>query len=320
MTATMFRLGQLDRWVDDDDVTEVLVNAGHEIWIERRGGNGAQYVGRLDTATIELIIERLLAPVGRRLDRATPVVDTRLPDGSRVCAVLPPIAIDGPCLSIRKFTRHEIGLEAFGAADVMNLLGEIVRRRCNVVVSGATSSGKTTLLNALAARVASNERIITIEDTAELRIAAAHVVRLETRPATPDGVGAVVMADLVRASLRLRPDRLIIGEIRGDEAVDLVQAFNTGHDGSLVTLHANSAADALTRLASLVVRAAPSWPMRDVRDQVARSVDVVVHVARDDDGRRRVHHIVEVDPTSAERLVVLADRSGRRSELNRGRR
>ncbi len=254
MSRTVFGLGGLDRWIHDDRVEEVLVNAGRDVWVERRGAHGVQYVGQLDPGVVDVIIERVLSPLGRRLDRASPVVDARLPDGTRVCAVLPPVAADGPCLAFRKFSQHDLPLDAFGAAHVVAVLEEIVASRCNVLVSGATSSGKTSLLNALGSRIPALDRVITLEDTAELRLRSPHVLRLETRPSNVEGVAAIDMAALVRTALRLRPDRLIVGEIRGDEAVDLVQALNTGHDGSLATLHANSAADALARLSSLVVR------------------------------------------------------------------
>lgn len=296
--SAVFGLGPLERWLVDHDVAEVLVNAGSEVWIERRatGGRatGPQFAGLLDDGVLDAVIERILAPTGRRLDRTTPIVDARLPDGSRVCAVVPPVAVDGPCLAIRRFHTHEVGLDAFAPPEVAALLVDAVRSRANVLVSGATSAGKTTLLNVLARAVDPGERIVTLEDTAELRLGAPHVVRLETRPASSDGPSAVTMTDLLRAALRLRPDRLVIGEIRGDEAVDLVQALNTGHDGSLATLHANSAVDALARLSSLVVRAAPAWSLPAVREQVHRSIHVVVHVARGADGRRRIDHIAEV--------------------------
>ncbi len=307
MSQRVFGLGGLDRWIHDDSIEEVLVNAGSEVWVERSGVPGVQYVGQLDPGVVDVIIERVLSPLGRRLDRASPVVDARLPDGTRVCAVLPPVATDGPCLAFRKFSRHDLALSAFGAPHVVTVLEEIVASRCNVLVSGATSSGKTSLLNALSSRLPVPDRVITMEDTAELRLRSPHVLRLETRPADAEGVVAIDMAMLVRTALRLRPDRLIVGEIRGDESVDLVQALNTGHDGSLATLHANSAADALDRLTSLVVRAAPGWPMADVRAQVARSIDVVVHVARSSNGVRSVREVVEVDPDDAT-VHLLVDR------------
>jgi pilus assembly protein CpaF len=304
--------------VHDDAVEEVLVNAGRDVWVERRGARGVEYVGRLETGVIDVIIERVLSPLGRRLDRASPVVDARLPDGTRVCAVLPPVAPDGPSLAFRKFSRRDLGVDAFGPPDMGLLLREIVAARCNVIVSGATSSGKTSLLNALGSCIPVLERVITLEDTAELRLRSSHVLRLETRPADAEGMVAIDMAALVRSALRLRPDRLIVGEIRGDESVDLVQAMNTGHDGSLATLHANSAADALGRLESLVVRAAPGWPLADVRAQVARSIDVVIHVARAPDGTRFVHHVAEVDPDTASVRMLVA--SGVRHEALRRQR
>lgn len=324
-----FGFGPLDRWLDDDEVAEVLVNAGGEVWVERRCGGGPSRAGSLAPGVVLGVIERILAPIGRRLDRASPMVDARLPDGSRVCAVMPPVAVDGVCLAVRRFTHRALGLHDFAAAGVAALLDELIEHRCNLVVSGATSSGKTTLLAALAARAEPHERIVTLEDVAELRLDAPHVLRLETRSATPDGPPAVTMTHLVRTALRLRPDRLVVGEIRGDEAVDLLQALNTGHDGSLATLHANSPLDALARLESLVVRAASGWPLDAVRHQVHRSIDVVVHVQREASGARRVVEVAEVveahllDDTataSRTRTRLLADRHGRRAELVRSRR
>jgi pilus assembly protein CpaF len=294
-----FGFGPLDEWLDDDDVSEVLVNAGGEVWVERRtlgAASGPQFAKHLAPGVLEVVIERILTPIGRRLDRISPMVDARLPDGSRVCAVLPPIAVDGPCLAVRRFTPRALGLDAFASPEVAALLRHLVLRHCNIVVSGATSSGKTTLLGALTAEVGRHERVITLEDTAELQVGAPHVLRLETRTAGPDGLTEIDMAALVRTALRLRPDRLVVGEIRGAEAVDLLQALNTGHDGSLATLHANTPGDALARLESLVVRSAPSWPIDAVREQVHRSIDAVVHVARDTGGARHVDEVAEVLP------------------------
>ncbi len=313
----MFGLGVLDRWLLDDRIDEVLVNAGRDVWVERRGAPGVQYVGQLDPGVVDVIIERVLSPLGARLDRASPVVDARLPDGTRVCAVLPPVATDGPCLAFRKFSRHDLVLADFGDPHMVAALQEIVASRCNVLVSGATSSGKTSLLNALSSQLPVNDRVITLEDTAELHLRSAHVLRLETRRTDAEGMSAIDMTMLVRTALRLRPDRLIIGEIRGDESVDLVQALNTGHDGSLATLHANSAADALARLASLVVRAAPGWPLDDVRAQIARSIDVVVHMAHSD-GHRFVQHVVEVDSEDTS-VHLLVDRAAVHRPLMRRR-
>jgi pilus assembly protein CpaF len=318
--------GPLERWLNDPDVDEVLVNGGSDVWVERRGTSGPVFAGRVDPATLLTIIERMLAPTGRRVDRTTPMVDARLPDGSRVCAALPPVAIDGPCLAVRRFRVHDVEVSDFADEPVARLLAHAVLRRCNLIVSGATSSGKTTMLNALTSWLPLDERVITLEDTAELRLRTPHVLRLETRPPSVDGPAPLDMTALVRLALRLRPDRLVIGEIRGDEAADLVQAFNTGHDGSLATLHANGPTDALARLESLVVRAQPGWALPAVRDQVRRSVDVVVHLGRDRTGRRTVTEVAEVqlpDPTSgsagpAVRHVV---RDGAVvGELTRGRR
>lgn len=295
-------LGGLERWLCDPTVNEVMVNGGSEIWIERDGR--LHHVGRMRPATLLAAIERMLAPVGRRLDRAQPTVDARLPDGARLCAAIEPVAVDGPCLTIRRFPGMTHSLDSFAAPDVVDLLGMLVARRCNVVVSGATSSGKTTLLNALARVIDGGERIITLEDVAELRLGHPHVVRLETRHATPDGVGAVDLCDLLRTALRMRPDRLVVGEVRGGEAVHLLQALNTGHDGSLSTVHANGPADALDRLAALVTQQAEGWPMATAHRHLARAVDAVVHVERFTDGRRRVVEVAEVAPELDDRGPV----------------
>ncbi len=302
VVAEQTPLGGLERWLDDPEVSEVMVNAGSGVWVERHGR--LEPVGTMRTATVMSAIEHMLIPVGRRLDRSHPTVDARLPDGSRLCACIPPVAVDGPCLSIRRFAATPLPLAAFGGAEVAALLADVVRQRSNVVVSGATSSGKTTLLNALTQLVEPNERIITLEDVAELRLQHTHVVRFETREATPDGVGEVTLAHLLRTALRMRPDRLVVGEVRGNEAVHLLQALNTGHDGSLCTVHANSGLDALTRLGTLVLHEVSGWPVAAVVHHVARAVDVVVHLARGADGARRIDEVVEVvepgrvDPTS----------------------
>jgi pilus assembly protein CpaF len=284
-------LGGLERWLHSG-TNEVLVNNGGEIWIDRDGA--LQRVGTMSTQALLAAIERILMPTGRRVDRSSPMVDARLPDGARLCAVIEPIATDGPCLAIRQFSRTARALDHFASPPVARLLRQLVHERCNLVVTGATSSGKTTLLATLAAEVGPGERLIALEDIAELTIDHPHLLRLEARPATPDGVGAVTLADLLHTALRLRPDRLIVGEVRGNEAISLLQALNTGHDGSLSTVHANSAVDGLTRLASLVLQASPSWPLAAIDEHVRRAVDVVVHVARVDGSRRRVVAINEV--------------------------
>lgn len=328
MTTAVFGYGPLERWLHDDDITEVMVNAGRHVWIERRthatdpqgGRRGPQYVGSLEPGVLDTVIERILTPIGRRLDRLTPVVDARLADGSRVCAVISPVAVDGACLAVRKFTRAPLPLDSFGPAHVVEVLRDVVDARCNVVVSGATSSGKTTLLNAIAAEVAPQERVITLEDTAELELGSSHVVRLETRPGTADGVPAIDLRTLLRAALRLRPDRLVVGEIRGDEAADLIQALNTGHDGSLSTLHANSAVEALARLESLVVQVSPGWSLTALREQIERSIDIVVHVERRPDGHRAVRDVSEVViGGNTQRVRVLANAGGPGHRLTRRR-
>jgi pilus assembly protein CpaF len=292
LVAEQSPFGGLERWLRDPTVTEVMVNAGRDIWVERQGH--LQHVGHMRTSTVLAVIEHVLAPTGRRLDRSHPTVDARLPDGSRLCAVIEPVAVDGPCMAIRRFAAQPVPLTEFAAAPVVGVLEQLVRARCNVVVSGATSSGKTTLLNALAQLVEPHCRVITLEDVAELRLRHPHVLRFETREATPDGVGEIALEHLLRAALRMRPDRLVVGEVRGVEAVHLLQALNTGHDGSLCTVHANSAADALARLASLVVQHAGGWPLVAVHHHVSRAVDAVVHVARSADGRRHVAEVAEV--------------------------
>lgn len=293
LVAEQSPLGGLERWLHDPTVTEVMVNAGSDVWVERDGATIR--VGTIRTATLLAAIEHILTPIGRRLDRSHPMVDARLADGSRVCAVLPPVAVDGPCLAIRRFAATPLPLTAFAPGGVVALLREVVQRRCNVLVSGATSSGKTTLLNALAVEIDPTSRLVTLEDVAELRLAHPHVVRLETRDASPEGEGEVALADLLRTALRLRPDRLVVGEVRGAETVHLLHAMHTGHDGSLATVHANGPGDALARVAALVVQAVGNWPAAAVIHHVAAAIDVVVHVERAGDGSRAVREVVEVD-------------------------
>jgi len=304
-------LGGLERWLVDTDVTEVMVNAGGEVWIER--GGTVTRVGEMRTSTLLAVVEQVLAPIGRRLDRTQPMVDARLADGSRICAVLPPVAVDGPCLSIRRFAVRDVPLESFTTDAVAQLLRHLVDRRANLLVSGATSSGKTTLLNSLAGCISASARVITLEDVAELRLQHPHVLRLETRAATPDLPEEVTLDHLVRTALRLRPDRLVVGEVRGTEALALLHALATGHDGSLATVHADGALEALHRLAGLVVQAAPSWPLVAVHRHVVQAIDVVVHLGRDVDGRRRVREVAEVrpwfdDPGPAVRTLAVDDR------------
>ncbi len=293
--ARVSGLGPLEPLLADPLVTDVLVNGPGPVWVDR-GGHPEPSGLVLDRAAIDLLVERMVAPLGRRVDPASPVVDGRLPDGSRVHVVVPPVAVDGPCITIRRFGARPVDLAEVAGPAVAALLEGAVADRANVVVVGATGSGKTTLLNALAAAIPVGERIITIEDAAELRLPADHVVRLETRTATVEGTVAVTTRDLVRAALRMRPDRLIIGEVRDGAALDMVQAMSTGHDGSLCTIHANGCEDAVRRLETLVLLADIGLPLPAVRDHLAGAVDLVVHVARFPDGRRRVVEVAEVLP------------------------
>ena len=297
-------LGGLERWLTDSEVDEVMVNGNGTVWVERHGS--LDPVAVLAPTTVLAVAERILAPLGRRLDRMSPTVDARLADGSRLCAVIPPIAVDGPVLAIRRFRPAPHPLEAFADAPTAALLRRLVAQRRTLLVSGATSSGKTSLLNALAAHVGSDERIITIEDTAELRLDHPHVVRLEARPATAEGIGEVGLDQLVRTALRLRPDRLVIGEVRGREAVPLLHALHTGHSGSMATVHANSALDALARLAALVTAEVGNWSTRAVQSHVSRALDIVVHLDRGPTGRRHVAEIVSVGAADTRGFRVAA--------------
>lgn len=279
--------------LDDAEVTDVLVNGPGEVWRERAGRleRTGVWVRRSD---IDVVIEQLLIASGRRVDRGSPIVDARLDGGSRLNVVLPPVAVDGPCVTIRRFTRRGRTLEDFATPQQAALLVEAVVRRMNIVVSGATGAGKTSMLNALATHIDGRERIVTIEDAAELDLPGEHVVRLETRPPSAEGRGSVTIADLVRTALRLRPDRIIVGECRGAEAHDLIQALHTGHLGSLTTVHANGPVDALERLA-LLAATAPRAPGAEVlHRQLVAAVGLVVHLGRPDGGRRRVAAVLEV--------------------------
>jgi pilus assembly protein CpaF len=286
-------LGPIEPLLADPLVTELMINGPGPVWVERDGRIERTGVA-LDAATIEHLVERVVAPLGLRADRSAPMVDARLPDGSRVNAVLPPLAIDGPCLTIRRFGTRPHAVDDLCAPPVAAFLRWAVAARTNIVVCGGTGAGKTTLLNALAAAIPSVERIVTVEDAAELRLPAEHVVRLEARPANLDGVGAVRIRDLVRNALRMRPDRIVVGEVRGAEALDMLQAMNTGHEGSLSTCHANSPADALRRLETMVLLGDGGLPLGAVREQIAASLDLVVQVARRAGGDRRIVALAEL--------------------------
>jgi pilus assembly protein CpaF len=310
--ADVCGLGALEPLLGDPEVTEIMVNGPGRVWIERRGALVRVPVD-LDTEAIEHLIEKVVAPLGLRVDRSSPLVDARLPDGSRVNAVVPPLAVDGPCLTVRRFGARAVPLAAFAEPDVAGLLADAVRRRRNIVVSGGTGAGKTTLLNALAACIPPEERVITVEDAAELNLPREHVVRLEARPANAEGAGEVRIRDLVRNALRMRPDRIVVGEVRGPEALDMLQAMNTGHEGSLSTCHANSPDDALRRLETMVLMGEVQLPLAAVRSQLEAALDLVVQVARCPDGSRRIVAVAEVVEGASERASrtdLVADAGG----------
>ena len=311
-------LGPLEELLDDPSVDEVFVNRGTEVWVDRAGTLSRH--GDLEDGTIEQVLERILTPLGRRIDRRMPVVDAELADGSRLCAAMPPIAADGTCVAIRRHRRGRFGLDDFATPPITKLLRSVLAAGSNVLVTGATSSGKTTFLDALAAALPPRERLVVVEDTTELSLVGRHAVRLEARPSGADGLEAIDLGQLVRIALRLRPDRLVVGEFRGTEAMAAVEAFNTGHDGSLSTCHANSALDGLRRLETLVMQAAPSWPLPAIRRQVTRSIDVVVHLRRGVRGRRVVEvlEVTEGDGEPCGRTLAIADEVV--GDLLRGRR
>ena len=314
VAARVHGLGPLEPLLADPSVSEVMINGPGPVWIER-GGNVSRSAVSLDRAAVNLVIERIVSPLGRRVDQLTPCVDGRLPDGSRVHVAVPPVAVDGPYVTIRRFVVPDVALELFAVPPVVALLGELVDRGANIIVSGSTGAGKTTLLNALAGRVSPRHRVITIEDAAELRLEHPHVVRLEARPESREGGGEVTIRDLVRNALRMRPDRMVVGEVRGPEALDLLHALNTGHAGCLSTLHANGPVDALRRLTALAAAADERLGVAAVRDHLASAIDAVVHVGRIDGGARRVAAVAEVGGHDTVR--VLADDAGVRQRVSR---
>ena len=313
-------LGPLEDLLADPAVEEVMVNGPERVYVERGGRVEAVEVRFADEEELRNAIERILAPLGRRIDELSPMVDARLGDGSRVNVVIPPLAIDGPALSIRRFAARRpspadlVDMGSMTAAQ-HDLLEAAVTGRRSLLVSGGTGSGKTTLLNALSSFVGVRERVVTIEDAAELCLQQPHVVRLESRPASVEGKGEVTVRDLLRNALRMRPDRIVIGEVRGAEALDLLTALNTGHDGALSTVHANSPADALARLETLALMAGLGLPHEAIAEQVQRGVDLVVHVERCPDGTRRVSEIAEVVRAAGMTGVRSLGRSGRKREV-----
>ena len=288
-------LGVLDQFLADPAIDEVMVNGAGDLWVERSGRLECTGI-IIQSATTYALLERIVAPLGLRIDRTSPLVDARLPDGSRVNGVVPPLAVDGPLITIRRFGARRVQLPEVCSPGVAKLLEWAVQSRCNIIVSGGAGAGKTTLLNAVAAFIPLDERVVTIEDTAELRLPGRHVVRLERRPANAEGAGEISIRDLVRNALRMRPDRIVIGEVRSGEAIDMLQAMNTGHDGSLSTCHANSPIDAIRRLETLVLMGDVALPLAAVREQLRAAVDLIVHVARQPDGSRRVVSIAEPMP------------------------
>ena len=295
----VFGLGPLEPLLADPSVSDILVNGFDKVYVERKGLLEATSVQFRDDAHLISIIDRIVSAVGRRVDESTPMVDARLPDGSRVNAIIPPLAVDGPCLSIRKFAQQPLTAEDLIAgnaltAPMLELLQGCVRAHLNILISGGTGAGKTTLLNVLSASLSDRERIVTIEDAAELQLHQSHVVRLETRPPNIEGKGAIAQRQLLINTLRMRPDRIIVGEVRGEEALDMLQAMNTGHDGSLTTVHANSPRDALSRLETMVAMSGLNIPDGAVRRQIASAIDLVVQVTRLSDGTRKVTNLAEI--------------------------
>jgi pilus assembly protein CpaF len=301
--------GPIQTLLEDDDISEVMVNGPKKVYIEKKGRLTKTPITFEDDAHVIRIIERIVLPLGRRIDAENATVDARLPDGSRVNAVVPPVAIDGPSITIRKFRKDKLSIAQlieFGSLtqNMADFLQACILARLNIVISGGTGSGKTTLLNVLSNFIPEEERIVTIEDAAELQLQQDHIVRLETKTPNADGHGERSVRDLVRNALRMRPDRIVVGEVRGGEALDMLQAMNTGHDGSLTTLHANTSRDALSRLETLVMMAGMDLPLKVVRQQISSAVDLIVQQSRLRDGTRRVTAITEVAGMEGETIVL----------------
>jgi len=303
--------GPIDRYLKDDDITEVMVNGPDRVYLERHGKLERTDTRFVDESHLRRIVDKIVSQVGRRVDEANPMVDARLPDGSRVNVVVHPLAIGGPFLTIRRFSADPLQIDDlvnFGSVtpQVAHFLDACVRGRLNVIVSGGTGSGKTTMLNVLSSFIPADERIVTVEDAKEIQLHQDHVLSLESRPANIEGRGEVKIRDLVRNALRMRPDRIVVGEVRGGEALDMLQAMNTGHDGSLTTAHSNSPRDTLSRIETMSLMAGMDLPIRAIREQMASALDMVVHLSRLRDGTRRVTHVSEVMGMEGD-IVVLQD-------------
>jgi pilus assembly protein CpaF len=301
--------GPIERYLADDSVTEVMVNADRPIYVERNGKLLETNTRFISQDHLRRVIERIVSQVGRRIDESSPMVDARLPDGSRVNAIIPPLAVDGPVLTVRKFSRDPFQVDdlvRFGTLTDLSveLLSKCVLGRMNTLVTGGTGTGKTTLLNVLSSFIPEDERLVTIEDAVELQLHQRHVVRLESRPPNIEGRGEVTIRDLVRNALRMRPDRIIVGEVRGAEALDMLQAMNTGHEGSLSTVHSNTPRDALARVETMVLMSGVDLPTRAIREQISSSLDLIVHISRLRDGSRRVTQITEVVGMEGETITL----------------
>ncbi len=311
ITDDILGYGPIEPYLRDPDVSEVMVNGPDSVWLEKSGRLIAADAAFDDEDHLRRTIDKIVSRIGRRVDESSPMVDARLPDGSRVNAIVPPLSIDGSALTIRKFAADPLRVDdliRFGSLtpQTADFLDACVRGRLNIIVSGSTGAGKTTTLNVLSTFIPHDERIVTIEDAAELQLKQDHVVRLESRPANIEGKGAVTIRDLVRNSLRMRPDRIIVGEVRDSSALDMLQAMNTGHDGSICSLHSNGPRDTLSRMETMVLMAGMDLPIRAIREQVASAVDLVVHQTRFKDGTRRITHLTEVERMEGD-VITLQD-------------
>lgn len=301
--------GPISKYLLDDEVSEIMVNGPNQIYVEKKGCLELVDTQFEDNQHVMRIIEKIVSPLGRRIDESSPMVDARLPDGSRVNAIIPPLALNGPTITIRKFAKKPLqvsNLISYGTmtSDMAVFIEACIKARLNIVVSGGTGSGKTTTLNILSSFIPDDERILTIEDAAELQLRQEHVVRLESRPANIEGKGAISIRELVKNSLRMRPDRIIIGEVRSGEALDMLQAMNTGHDGSLTTGHSNSPRDMLARLETMVLMAGMDLPVRAIREQISSAIDVIIQQSRMKDGSRKITHITEVQGMENDTIIL----------------